>query len=410
MTLAADRPPRIPILPVLSSHELTGAAYADASGVLGIGTPRLLNSGAAAIMGALRLANVGAGCSVLLPAFNCPAMVDAIVSAGATPRFYRIGAELTIGPTEIGEAFAADTRAVLVPHLFGRVQELLPIKELCEQRGALLIEDCAHAMFGALGAAAVGGIGHFAAASPRKFLPLMEGGLLTSASRDVALLPDLRRPGVLRAARMAFDGVDIATQSGHLRGLRPFVKLLKKAAGSRPVARDAGATQAGAPVAPTSKIELSEATATTRLLLRRSLTQEAMRRRSDNYDYLVRNLRRVAGAQVLDAADPRSTGTVPYMVPLLLDQPDRQFDELKGRGMPMWRWEYSVRGQCDVTDWYARALVQLPCHQSLRRADLDWMIARVDDVFGATRRRAGADARSASASAASAGALSRGSA
>lgn len=406
MTLAADLPPRIPILPVLSSHELAGGSRAHARGVLGIGAPHLLNSGAAAIMAALRLAGAGAGSSVLLPAFNCPAMVDAIVSAGATPRFYRIAADLAIGVAQISDAFADDTRAVLVPHLFGRVQELMPIKELCEQRGALLVEDCAHAMFGSLGAVAVGSVGHFAAASPRKFLPLMEGGLLTSASRAVALPPGVRRPGAVRAARLAFDGVDIATQFDHLRGLRPFVRILKKVAGSATAARDTGAAQPSATVALSSTIEMSEASAATRVLLRRSLTQEAMRRRCDNYQHLVRNLRRVAGAQILDAADARSAGTVPYMVALLLDQPERQFDELKRRGMPMWRWEYSMRGKCDVTDWYAQALVQLPCHQSLRRAELDWMIERVDDVFGATRRRSGsADARGASA-----GAFSRGSA
>lgn len=408
MMTAAGPAPRIPILPVLTSHELAGAATADAIGVLGIGAPQLLNSGAAAIMAALKLAGVGAGDSVLLPAFNCPAMVDAIVSAGATPRFYRIAADFAIGTMLISEAFADDTRAVLVPHLFGRVQDLMPIKELCEQRGAVLIEDCAHAMFGSLGTVAIGGVGHFAAASPRKFLPLMEGGLLTSASRAVTLPSGVPRPGIVRAARLAFDGIDLATQSGHLRGFSPFVRLLKKMAGSRAVEQVRSAEQTGTPVAPSSKIEISHGAATTRMLLHRSRTQDAMRRRCDNYEYLARNLRRVAGAQIVDAADPRSVGTVPYMVALLLDQPARQFEELKRRGMPMWRWEYSVRGICEVTDWYAQALVQLPCHQSLRHAQLDWMIERVDEVFGATRRRSSAQPRTEPEGGSSAGALSRG--
>ena len=409
MTAVTADLPRIPILPVLSWHELAGAPRARANGVLGIGAPQLLNSGAAAIRAALELAGVGSGSSVLLPAFNCPAMVDAVVSAGATPRFYRIAADLAIGVAEVSAAFNDDTRAVLVPHLFSRVQDLLPIKELCQQRGALLIEDCAHAMFGALGAVAVGSVGHFAAASPRKFLPLMEGGLLTSASRPVTVPNGVPRPGVVRAARLAFDGVDVAARFDHLRGLQSAVKLLKTIARSGAVVPDTSAVQASATVAPSSKIEISHAAATTRVLLRRSLTQDAMQRRGENYDYLVRNLRHVAGAQILDATDPRTTGTVPYMVALLLDQPGRQFDELKRRGMPMWRWEYSVRGVCDVTDWYAQALVQLPCHQSLRRAQLDWMIKCVDEVFGATRRRStSADARPEPASGASAGALTRG--
>jgi len=122
-------------------------------------------------------------------------------------------------------------------------------------------------------------------------------------------------------------------------------------------------------------------------MLHRALTQEAMRIRRDNYDYLVQGLKRVPGVQVLDVSDVRTVGAVPYMVPLLLDQPARQFNALQGLGVPMWRWEYSVRGRCDVTDWYAQALVQLPCHQSLRLTDLDGILERVDDVVGATRRR-----------------------
>ena len=76
MTAVTADLPRIPILPVLSWHELAGAPRARANGVLGIGAPQLLNSGAAAIRAALELAGVGSGSSVLLPAFNCPATVS----------------------------------------------------------------------------------------------------------------------------------------------------------------------------------------------------------------------------------------------------------------------------------------------------------------------------------------------
>jgi perosamine synthetase len=401
MRHAADHPLRIPVLPVLSWRDLAGGISVDGEGVMAIGSPCLLNSGAAAILVALRLAGAGAGTSVLLPAFNCPAMVDAVVATGATPRFCRIGADLAIGATQIEEAIANDTRAVLVPHLFSRLQELMPVRELCEQRGAVLIEDCAHAMFGSLGTVAVGSVGHFTTASPRKFLPLMEGGLLTSATRWVTLPQDVRPPSLLRTARLIFDSVDVATQFGRLRGVGPCVSALKKVAGSRAgvgeTAAQSTTPQSRTGLVSSSRIEVSRAAASTRRMLHRSLTQEAMRIRRDNYDYLVHGLKRVPGVQVLDVSDARTVGAVPYMVPLLLDQPARQFNDLQGLGVPMWRWEYSVRGRCDVTDWYAQALVQLPCHQSLRPTDLDWILERVDDVFGATRRRPSAgDSRSAS--------------
>ena len=75
MRHAADHPLRIPVLPVLSWRDLAGGMPVEGEGVMAIGSPCLLNSGAAAILVALRLAGAGAGTSVLLPAFNCPAMV-----------------------------------------------------------------------------------------------------------------------------------------------------------------------------------------------------------------------------------------------------------------------------------------------------------------------------------------------
>ena len=61
---------------------------------------------------------------------------------------------------------------------------------------------------------------------------------------------------------------------------------------------------------------------------------------------------------------------MPYMVPILLGDPARQFAAFKQRGLPMWRWETSARGFCAVTDRYADALVQIPCHQSLSADEL----------------------------------------
>lgn len=391
----APRP--IPILPVLTWKDLVDGEPPP-PGVLNVGTPRLLNSGAAAIVGALRLAGVGTGSSVLLPAFNCPVMVDAIATVGAAPRFYCLHPNLVIDEGQIAAALTRDTRAVLVPHLFGRRQHLAAIRALCEHRGAVLVEDCAHMLFGSEDGCVVGSMGHFAVASPRKFLPLMEGGLLTSPNRDVASHDLARPPGRARGARLLFDGIDVATRYGRLRGLRPPIAALKGVAGWRRGVSDRVSVQEGeqSPAAAASGIDVVEATGTTRILLRRTLTRRSLHRRRAHFEYMMRALARIPGARLIDAVAPRTDSCVPYMATFLLDDPARQFRRLKEAGVPMWRWEYSARGYCEVADRYAEALVQLPCHQSLSRDDIDWILSQVDDTFRATRRRARALAHDAS--------------
>jgi hypothetical protein len=68
---------------------------------------------------------------------------------------------------------------------------------------------------------------------------------------------------------------------------------------------------------------------------------------------------------------------VPYVFPLLVDNPDRSFLRLKMRGVPLFRWEDVDESACSTSAHYSRHLYQLPCHQELSAADLEWLIAEV---------------------------------
>ena len=95
------------------------------------------------------------------------------------------------------------------------------------------------------------------------------------------------------------------------------------------------------------------------------------RKRRENYAAIRTRLETMRGMRLLDVQDPRAA---PYMVPVILADPIRQFPALKSHGMPMWRWEHSIRGICPVTDRYAESLIQLPCHQSLSVCERDALL------------------------------------
>jgi perosamine synthetase len=373
--LALDRP--ISMLPVLRAADCI-PTHSDERSVLDVGSPLLVARGAVAILLALRHARIGSGAEVLVPAFNCPSMIAPVRAAGAEAVPYASNEDLSIDTAALERLITSSTRALLAAHLLGRIGDLAGIKALCEERGIILIEDCAHAFFGATAAGPVGTTGHYAVASPRKFFPIAEGGLLTSAARD---LRELSLPSASwgRTMLSALRMVDTAVEFGHLRAFAPLLAVAK---GLRSTLRGkSAATQppAGTHADDTYDIELdirrcvglAGGAGAGRYLFNVGLI-EARRR---NFEQIANGIRGAAAARVLDM--PPVSTFVPYVVPVLLADPQRHFAQLKQLGVPMWRWEHSLRGVCKVTDRYSQSLIQLPCHQSLRPRELERIVEAV---------------------------------
>ena len=373
--LALERP--ISMLPVLRAADCIPTHASDERSVLDVGSPHLVARGAVAILLALRHAGIGSGAEVLVPAYNCPSMIAPVRAAGAAAVPYAINEDLSIDTAALERSITSRTRALLAAHLLGRINDLAGLKALCEQRGIVLIEDCAHAFFGATGRGPVGSVGHYAVASPRKFFPIAEGGLLTSASRD---LRELSLPPASwgRTMQSALRMVDTAVEFGHLRAFAPLLavaKGLRSALRSKSTAQPASGTHADdaydIELDVRRCVGLAGGAGAGRYLFNVGLI--AARRR--NFEQIASGIRGGAAARVLDM--PPINTFVPYVVPVLLADPQRHFAQLKQLGVPMWRWEYSLRGVCKVTDRYSEALIQLPCHQSLRPHELERIVAAV---------------------------------
>jgi len=318
----------IPVLPVVSGRDLFRRRRPDVPSVLDVGRPRLVSSGAEAIRGALLHAGVGPGDVVLLPAFNCPSMVTPIEALGATAAFFGITEELCFDVRAIEASLGPRARAVIVPHLFGRIQDLRAIRALCDARRLRLIEDCAHTFFGHRDGRTVGETGDYAIASPRKFMPLMEGGVLTSRMHDLTRLP-VKAPGTVRAVRVAFDTVDTAAAHGRLRGMVPLIAPVKAVRRAVPASEASSAHDAPPPIrrgaAPMSRPAPVAATSwVTDLMLHHFMTQDLVERRRANFRQIHEALRNAPGLQPMMAEPGQNASLVPYMVPVLLSRPGAQ--------------------------------------------------------------------------------------
>jgi dTDP-4-amino-4,6-dideoxygalactose transaminase len=104
------------------------------------------NNGTASLHAALASAGIGAGHEVIVPSFSFIATATCVSMCGARPVFADVDPDyFTLDPESAHELFTRSTKAVIGVHLFGQPFDVDPIRELCSDHGAILIEDAAHA-------------------------------------------------------------------------------------------------------------------------------------------------------------------------------------------------------------------------------------------------------------------------
>jgi len=95
---------------------------------------------------AMRALGIGPGDEVIVPANTFVATAEAVVLAGAVPRFADVDdGTLLLTPETIKAAVTPATKAVAVVHLYGQLPDLTAISQTCESLGLILIEDAAQA-------------------------------------------------------------------------------------------------------------------------------------------------------------------------------------------------------------------------------------------------------------------------
>jgi dTDP-4-amino-4,6-dideoxygalactose transaminase len=190
-----------------------------------VGTPHAatVSSGTAALHLACLAAGLGPGDEVIVPAFT-------FVASASAPRY--VGAELVlcdvrdahnfnIDPQDVARRITPRTRAVVAVHFCGYPAELLVLRELCDEHGLILIEDCAQAIGARVDEAGrqvgtVGELGCFSFFS-KKQLCVGEGGMVSTADERLDARVRLFRSHAMTSSTWdrhrghdpAYDVVDI---------------------------------------------------------------------------------------------------------------------------------------------------------------------------------------------------------
>ncbi len=180
--------------------ELTGAAHVVAC-----------SSGSAAIHVALKACGVGPGDEVITAPVTDAGTIIGIIYEGAIPVFADVDpVNYNLTAETVAECLTQQTRAVIAVHLAGCPADIVPIAELCRNRGITLIEDCAQSWAAQVNGQWVGTFGDMGCFSLNdyKHISAGEGGLVITNDerlhRTAALAADKCYDRLTRARLMEF--------------------------------------------------------------------------------------------------------------------------------------------------------------------------------------------------------------
>ncbi|MDP9328366.1 MAG: DegT/DnrJ/EryC1/StrS family aminotransferase [Actinomycetota bacterium] len=126
--------------PLVERFEREWASYCGREHAVGVA------NGTDAIELTLRAMNIGPGDEVIVPANTFIATAEAVVLAGATPRFADVDpGTLLATPDSLAAALTPRTAAVIIVELFGNVPRMDEIGDFAGVNGLALIEDAAQA-------------------------------------------------------------------------------------------------------------------------------------------------------------------------------------------------------------------------------------------------------------------------
>lgn len=146
-------------------------------------------SGTAALHVATGAAGIGPGMEVITSPITDMGTIISIMGQNAIPVFADLNPDTyTLDPEDLRKRITDKTRAVIAVHLFGQMCEMDEIREITDEHGLLLIEDCAQSILAEYKGNLAGTIGDLACFSLQqsKHMFTGDGGVTVTNREDLA--------------------------------------------------------------------------------------------------------------------------------------------------------------------------------------------------------------------------------
>lgn len=156
---------------------------------LGAASVACVSSGTAALHLACRAAGLGPGDEAIVPSMTFVATAAAVRYCGAEAVFCDVASPQSpnLDVAAVEAKISDRTKAVMAVHFCGYPADVVALRELCDARGLILIEDAAQAIHADTGAGSAGTVGHLGCLSffSKKQLCVGEGGAVITPDPDM---------------------------------------------------------------------------------------------------------------------------------------------------------------------------------------------------------------------------------
>jgi perosamine synthetase len=335
-----------------------------------------------AIRAVLPAVGITHGAEVLAPAYNCGSEIDAILTTGANVRFFDVTPDARITLDAIKARITPATKAIYVIHYFGWPQDLIPIRQYCDEHGLLLFEDCALSLFSRDEAGWLGRWGDASFFSVMKSFGVPDGavtllhqpiGQSFSKSPFVPLLRECARlvkRSIIRTMTRMPTGVPRGMSSGKAYRPSPLMASGAEAMPSNYHYDDAEMTGSGM-----SRVTMG--------VLNSADPLHVVQIRRANYARLADGIRGIAGVAALFEELP--VGVCPLVLPLVISDRERWMIQLSLLGAHPTAWWSGYHPGLDFNAYpnacfLKDSIVALPVHQQLNKDDMDFLIGCVLDA------------------------------
>ncbi|MDP2736807.1 MAG: aminotransferase class I/II-fold pyridoxal phosphate-dependent enzyme [bacterium] len=194
------------------------------------------DSGRSALYYGLKALGVGGNDEVLVQAYTCVVVINAIKFTGAKPIFIDIDDNFNMDPASLEKRLSAKSKIIIIQHTFGQPANLTRLLEIAKKNNLKIIEDCAHSLGARYDHKLTGTFGQIGMLSfgSDKIISCARGGALITADDEIGnkiknLSWQLPRPKLLKTLQhlMHFPIFYIAKPIYHLI-IGKFILILAK--------------------------------------------------------------------------------------------------------------------------------------------------------------------------------------
>lgn len=313
---------------------------------------------------AVKMLNL-AGHEVVVPAYHHGVEIEALIDAGAIPRFYRVGARWDVDLADVERQITANTRALYLIHYAGFPGPTEAMRALADQHGVSLLEDCALSLLSSDGDQPLGSTGEVAFFCLYKTLPVPNGGAMVINGAKRYSVPEPPPPPWTSTLSHTASSL---LQNLELRGGRigGWVRGAIRSLGRNTVrAAQIDRVATGTQHFDRAHVDLGMSPLTRKLALSEDLHAVVEHRRR-NYFLLLGALRSVS-APLFSELPP---GVCPLFYPLVVEDKGEVMARLRAMGVEtvdFWRYFHPA---CDASKFpevaqLRRTVLEIPCHQDL---------------------------------------------